>query len=354
MGITHLADVLRSETPGAIQTRPPDHYRGKILAVDASVFIWQFQSAIPTLNNRTGEDISVLQGLFNRTIYMLEKGMKPVYVFDGVPPERKRAKVSQDGSCQVRRPFRAVESPGPERQGDLKKLLRLMGVPVVQAPSEAEATCAALVKSDKAWGAVTEDMDALPFGCTRLIRNLKADKKKEIEEYNLPEILSTLKMSREQFVDLCILLGCDYTSKIKGLGEKKALKMIQKYGTIENILQTIRSEDRIPSDFCYKEARRLFLEPEVADVTALDLEWKKVEEGQVLQFLSGEKFMNKERVQQALQKLHPVKTSRKRKAKSGASGSSAENQKKINDFFTVKKSATQSKTSMGSTPTSSR
>lgn len=318
------------------------------------MFIWQFQSAIPALKNRKGEDISVLQGLFNRTIYMLEKGMKPVYVFDGVPPERKRVKGSKDGSCYVSRGFRATESTGPERRGELKKLLTLMGVPFIQAPSEAEATCAALVKHGRAWGAVTEDMDALPFGCTRLIRNLKADKKKDIEEYNLDKILSTLKMSQEQFVDLCILLGCDYTSKIKGLGEKKALKKIQKHGTIENILPTISPQDNIPPDFCYNEARRLFQEPVVADVTTQKLEWKKVEEDKVIQFLSGEKYMNKEKVQRALQKLHPVETSKKRKAKSGASGSSVEKQRKINSFFPVTKLAKQSKSSMTDTPTSSK
>lgn len=303
---------------------------------------------MPVLSNRHGDDISVLQGLFNRTIYMLENGMKPVYVFDGIPPECKRAKFSKDGSGYVRK------GPGPERHGDLKELLRLLGVPVIQAPSEAEATCAALVEKGRAWGAVTEDMDALPFGCTRLIRNLKADKKKNIEEYNLPEILQNLQMTQEQFIDLCILLGCDYTSKIKGLGVKKAIKMMQKYGTIEGILPNINPKDRIPPDFHYQEARKLFLEPDVVDVTSLNLEWKKVDEDKVLQFLSGEKHLNREKVQRALQKLHPAETSRKSKAKSKASGPSAEKQKKISDFYPAKKSVIQEKSSTGSSPTSSR
>ncbi|KAM5157077.1 flap endonuclease 1-like [Mantella aurantiaca] len=349
MGIPHLAELIREETPGAIQSRPPDHYKDKVLAVDASMFIWQFQSAMPELRNRNDENISVLQGLFSRTIYMLEKGMKPVYVFDGTPPTCKRPK---GVNGHVRRG--AMQNPGPERQSDLKRLLRLLGVPVIQAPSEAEATCAALVKCGRAWGAVTEDMDALPFGCTRLIRNLKADKKKDIEEYNLPQILSRLKMSRQQFVDLCILLGCDYTSKIKGLGKTKAFAMIQQYGSIEGILPAISPKDRIPPDFHYQEARRLFLEPDVADVATLHLEWKKVDEDRVLQFLSGEKFIKKEKVQRALQRLRPPEPTRKRKAKSTAGGSSAEKQKKISDFFPKSKSVTREKSSTWSTPTPSR
>lgn len=316
------------------------------------MFIWQFQSAIPDLINRQKENISVLQGLFNRTIYMLEKGMKPVYVFDGIPPECKRAKVSKDGNGHVWRGFRGVQGPGPERHKDLKELLRHLGVPVIQAPSEAEATCAALVEKGLAWGVVTEDMDALPFGCTRLIRNLKADKKKNIEEYNLPEILNKLQMSQEQFIDLCILLGCDYTSKIKGLGEKKALKMMQEYGTIEGILPNINPKDRIPPDFHYQEARKLFLEPNVVDVTSLKLEWKRVDEDQVLQFLSGKKYMNKDRVLGALQKLHLA--SRKQKAKSKASDPSAEKQRKISDFYPARKSAFLKKSSTRISPSSSR
>ncbi|XP_072266703.1 flap endonuclease 1-like [Pyxicephalus adspersus] len=343
MGIAHLADLLREETPGAIQTQTPEDYKGKILAVDASMFICQFQTAMPKLSNRHGENISVLQGLFNRTVYMLEKGMKPVYVFDGEPPTCKRSKASKNGRTYVRRGYITSQSPGSERHEDLKKLLTLLGVPIIQAPSEAEATCAALVSSGEAWGAVTEDMDALPFGCTRLIRNLKADKSKNIEEYNLPEILNKLKMSQKQFVDLCILLGCDYTSKIKGLGEKKALKMIQEHGTIEEILPTINQKDRIPPNFHYQEARRLFLQPEVADVTTLNLEWKKIDEDKVLQFLSREKCIKKEKVQRALQKLNPTKTPQKRKAKSEASGSSVVKQKKISDFFPARKSGTQNK-----------
>ncbi|XP_040211059.1 flap endonuclease 1-like [Rana temporaria] len=355
MGIARLADLLRDETPEAIQSPPPEHYRGKILAVDASIFICQFQSAMPAISNRHGDKISVLQGLFNRTIYMLEKGMKPVYVFDGIPPECKRAKVSKDGSGHARRGLRAVQGPGPERHGDLKKLLSLLGVPVIQAPSEAEATCAALVEKGRAWGAVTEDMDALPFGCTRLIRNLKADKKKDIEEYYLPDILKKLQMTQKEFIDLCILMGCDYTSKIKGLGKKKAFKMMQKYRTIEGILPNINPEDRIPPDFQfhYQEARKLFLEPDVVEVTSLTLEWKKVDEDKVLQFLSGEKHLNREKVRRALQKLHPPETSRKRKAKSKASAS-AEKQKKITNFFPARKSAVHEKPSTGSSPTSSR
>lgn len=57
---------------------------------------------------------------------------------------------------------------------DCKQLLRLMGVPVIDAPSEAEAQCAAMAKAGVVYGAATEDMDCLTFGCPRLVRHLMA------------------------------------------------------------------------------------------------------------------------------------------------------------------------------------
>ncbi|KAM9324624.1 flap endonuclease 1-like [Gastrophryne carolinensis] len=345
MGILGLADILRTETPKAIRTPPPDHYRGKILAVDASIFICQFQTAIPVFCNRHGDSISVLQGLFNRTIYMLSCGIRPIFVFDGIPPDGKRSKTSKDGGAQLSKASRSVHHSGSEKHSDLKTLLTLLGVPFIQAPSEAEATCAALVKTGRAWGAVTEDMDALPFGCTRLIRNLKADKNKEIEEFDLTEILKTLQLSQEQFVDLCILLGCDYSSKVRYVGAKKALRMIQKFKSIERILLEIPAQDRIPPDFRFQEARKLFMEPNVADVNSLQLKWENPDEDGVVQFLCKQKCMNENKVRNGLKKLHPAEKPRKRKASSTGKGSSPGKQRKMQEFFPVRKSPTRLKAS---------
>ncbi|XP_068094279.1 flap endonuclease 1-like isoform X2 [Hyperolius riggenbachi] len=312
------------------------------------MFICQFRTAIPALTNRHGEDVSILQGLFHRTIYMLSIGIKPVFVFDGIPPESKRAKVGRDGRVLARS---SAQLPGPDKQRDLKKLLSLLGVPFIQAPSEAEATCAALVKSGHAWGAVTEDMDALPFGCTRLIRNLKADKNKEIREYNLPQILEILKLSQQQFVDLCILLGCDYTSKVRNVGVKKAVQMMQKHKSIEKVLAAITQKEWIPPDFEYQEARRLFLEPNVLDVTGFKVQLGNPDNEGVIQFLCGEKFLNKTKIENALMKLQPKEPPKKRKAGSRGKDSSPGKQRKINEFFPARKSATQTKSSAASSNT---
>ncbi|XP_066434246.1 flap endonuclease 1-like isoform X2 [Eleutherodactylus coqui] len=348
MGIKQLADLIAEEAPAAVSTESAASYTGKVLAIDASIFIHQFDSALPALTNRKGENISVLQGLFQRTAFMLQNGIKPLYVFDGIPPENKRFKDTKEGKVQFKR--RVNPSLTPDRFKDLKTLLSHLGVPYIQAPSEAEATCAHLVVNNVAWGAVTEDMDALPFNCHRLIRNLKADKKIKVQEYNLPEILKRLKLSREQFVDLCILLGCDYTEKIRGLGRKKAFKMIQQYKSIEGILQVIQPKDRIPPEFDYITARRLFLSPDIKQVDLEDLRWTPPNDEKVLEFLSREKFMKKDRVIKVLKKLHTPQT-QKRKLKT--TGTSPSKQMKIGNFFPVKKSVHQNKSTLGTHHTSS-
>ncbi|RLE74698.1 MAG: flap structure-specific endonuclease, partial [Thermoprotei archaeon] len=66
----------------------------KVVAIDAYNMLYQFLAIIrqpdgTPLMNRRGEVTSHLSGLFYRTINLLENGIKPVYVFDGKPPELK-------------------------------------------------------------------------------------------------------------------------------------------------------------------------------------------------------------------------------------------------------------------------
>ncbi|KAG6507561.1 hypothetical protein ZIOFF_032911 [Zingiber officinale] len=82
---------------------------------------------------------------------------------------------------------------------DCRRLLRLMGVPTIEAPCEAEAQCTALFKSDKAFAVASENMDTLTFG-----------------------VLEELRLTMDQFIDLCILSGCDYCDNIKGRAIREA------------------------------------------------------------------------------------------------------------------------------------
>ena len=55
----------------------------------------------------------------------------------------------------------------------------------------------------------------------------------------MEKVLQGLGITYDQFIDLCILLGCDYCGNIKGIGPKKSVELIKQYGSIEEILQNI-------------------------------------------------------------------------------------------------------------------
>ena len=130
-----------------------------------------------------------------------------------------------------------------------KELLKLMGVPCITAPCEAEAQCAELNKHGKVYGTATEDMDALTFRTPKLIRKLfsqstNKDKNSPVVEIDVEKVLAAMKLSYEQFVDLCILCGCDYCNTIKGVGPKGALKLIREHKTIEASLAHLLKNDK--------------------------------------------------------------------------------------------------------------
>ncbi|RXN01045.1 putative flap endonuclease 1-like [Acipenser ruthenus] len=228
------------------------HFAGKKIAVDASIVLFQFRTAAPEIRNRDGSHLSPLVGLFYRTLHFLENDIRPVYVFDGLPPEQK----------------------------------------VALAPSEAEALCAELVKCGEVDGVASEDMDVLPFGSSLLIRQIGTKEHRGVVEYSLPKVLKTLGLTHEQFVDLCILLGCDYCEKIGGLGPKRALALIQQHKTIEDVLLNInRTTHPVPENWKYLDARKLFLDPEVANQTSRSLSWEEPDEEGLVNFLSHEKYV---------------------------------------------------------------
>ena len=193
MGIKGLMPLIQEFAPGAVrELQGPEAYTGRIVAIDASMSLYQFLIAIrghgreggpaTVLTNSEGEQTSHIQGMFNRTIKLLESGVKPVYVFDGRPPEakdgelakrqakRKEAeeklkKAQQEGNTEDIEKYSGMLTKVSRKDcEDVKSLLRMMGVPVVEAPCEAEAQCGELVKGGKAHAVGTEDMDALTFG----------------------------------------------------------------------------------------------------------------------------------------------------------------------------------------------
>jgi flap endonuclease-1 len=322
--------LLSDHAPGAIKERPIEQYFSRIIAVDSSMALYQFMIAVRSgpegdvLTNEAGEVTSHLQGLFYRTIRLLENGVKPIFVFDGKPPvlkggeldkrrekreqaeaELKEAKENEDQE-EVEKFSKRLVKITKEHNEEARRLLKLMGIPIVESPSEAEAQCAALQKAGKCFATATEDMDALTFGSGKLVRHMtfSAARAMPIVEIDLQTVLKEMKLEMQEFIDLCILCGCDYTGSIKGIGPQKALALIQEHKTIEQAIKKIDKEKyKIPDDFLFKEAHELFENAEVADPQQFDFKWVEPDEDGIIQFLVTEKGFNLDRVHGALKRL---------------------------------------------------
>lgn len=120
-----------------------------------------------------------------------------------------------------------------------------MGLPVVEALSEAESQCVTLVKAKKADAVASEDLDCLTFGAPLQLRGFtqRKDKKDPIIELELDTVLKELGLTMDEFIDLCILCGCDYTKTIDGLGPNTALKLIREHKTIEKVLEELKKSN---------------------------------------------------------------------------------------------------------------
>ncbi|KAL3678450.1 hypothetical protein R1sor_021406 [Riccia sorocarpa] len=334
MGIKGLTKLLADNAPACMKEMKFESYFGRKIAIDASMSIYQFLIVVgrtgnDMLTNEAGDVTSHLQGMFTRTIRILEAGIKPVYVFDGKPPDMKKEELAKryarrDDAAQGL--VQAVEAGNQEdiekyskrtvkvtkqHNEDCRKLLRLMGVPVVEAPSEAEAECAALCKAGKVYAVASEDMDSLTFAAPVFLRHLMepVTRKLPVMEFWVDKVLEGLQLSMDQFIDMCILCGCDYCDSIKGIGPQSALKLIRQHGTLEEVVENLnKSKYQIPENWNYKEARRLFKDPVVTAADDIpELKWLGPDEEGLKQFLVEENGFNIERVTKGIEKIKSAK-----------------------------------------------
>jgi len=187
-----------------------------------------------------------------------------------------------------------------------------MGVPVIEAPCEAEAQCAALCAAGKVFATGTEDMDALTFGTALLLRNLNLSEaqKKPIVEIDLKKVLEGLGLSMDQFIDFCILSGCDYCHTIRGIGPKRAYELIKKHRSLEVVLKNLDpAKYPIPENFNYQGARELFKNPQVIPPDQVEMVWGPPDEQGLLQYLVTEKGFSEDRVKKGIQKLNKARGS---------------------------------------------
>ncbi len=285
--------------------------RGRTIAVDALNTTYQFLSSIrqrdgTPLMDSQGNVTSHLTGLLYRNVNLLKMGVKPVYVFDGKPPDLKFKTLEARGTAkrEAREEWLKAKEEGrlddalkyakrtskltDEMLEDSRKLLDLMGVPHIQAPAEGEAQCTLMVNKGDAWAVGSQDYDALLFGAPRLVKGLTMSGKLELALIELDAALSELEISREQLVDLAILVGTDFNDGVHGVGPKKALKAV-KEGSLEGY------------DVPFDEVREVFLNHPVTE--DYSVEWGAVDEEGLVNLLSRQHDFGEGRVRKAASEL---------------------------------------------------
>jgi flap endonuclease-1 len=306
---------------------------GKSVAIDAYNTLYQFLAIIrqpdgTPLKDRSGRITSHLSGLLYRTANLVEMGIKVAYVFDGVPPAlkeveiKRRAKVKaealvkyeralKEGKMEEARSYAQMTSRLKDYMADdSKRLLTELGVPWIQAPSEGEAQAAYLTRKRATDYCGSQDYDSLLFGATALVRNVTISGRRKIPRKNvyvevvpevikLDQVLKELEVTREQLIDVAMLVGTDFNPDgVKGIGPKTALKLIKKHGSVEDALTELEGAEFTAEP---KRIRDIFLNPDVTD--NYKLEWKAPDIEGVVEFLCRERDFSEDRVRKALDKM---------------------------------------------------
>ena len=304
----------------------------KVIAIDAYNAIYQFLASIRgpdglQLSDSEGRITSHLSGLLYRNVNFLSLGIKPVYVFDGKPPSLKtaeierRKQIKKDATVKYEKAVAAgnledarkyAQQTTSMKDGmvkESKQILTYFGIPYIDAPSEGEATAAHLTNTGQAYASASQDFDSILCGAKRLIRNFTNSGRRKIPNRNtyidvVPEIIETqktleaLELTREQLIDVGILIGTDFNPNgFDRIGPKTALKMIKQYSRLEDIPQIQEQLQEID----FQQIREIFQNPEVADVE--EIVFNEIDYEGMTNYLVKERSFSEDRIQSTLNRL---------------------------------------------------
>ena len=322
-----ITDILERETISI------NDLKRKTLAVDAYNQLYMFITTIrgydgSVLTDSKGRTTSHLVGLFSRLTNLMGQGLKLVYVFDGKVPElkykelqkRSEAKMQAQKEYDDAKEKEDVDSMrkyagrtsklNKEMVEQAKKLLDLLGVPWIQAPSEGEAQATHLVKKEDTFAVLSQDADCLLFGAPRMIRNLSISGKRKMtgktafvsvdpELIEVEKVLKKLELNNDQLIALGILVGTDYNpGGVKGIGPKKALKLV-KENNIEKAFELAEWDKHF--EISWKEIFDLFKNMPVTN--NYEIKFRKPDVEGVKKYLMDFEF-SETRIENSLKKLN--------------------------------------------------
>jgi flap endonuclease-1 len=322
-----------------------DQLKNKILVIDSMNLLYQFLTTIRSIDgsvlmDNNGNVTSHIIGLFSRTTKLMSEGLKLAFVFDGQAPEikQKTKDLRKEAKLEAGKKFKLAEEEGDLEKmkmyssrtailtkkmvEDAQEIIKALGLPVIQAPSEGEAQAAYMVKKGDAYASISQDYDNLIFSCPRLIRNLSLEgKRKKAGMYGyvkikpemilLKDVLDKLELNIDQLIILAILVGTDYNpGGIKGIGPKKGLNLIKKHENFADIFKEVKWSENYPDlewEVIYDTIKNI---PVTDDY---ELVWSKVDEEKLKQLLIEKHSFEPERVNNKLELLTKTESIRTQK-----------------------------------------
>lgn len=302
MGVKGLLQFLRKKYPSTIYKIHISAFRNKKIALDTSVFLYNY------ISNHNSQKKNWIDGFIELIQFLCQHHIQPVFVFDGTPPKEKettkekrteqKQKIKQkidelqyyieiiNNSINIydlsNETLQSIQSYIHDediyflpKDMIVKKLQNKyyklngqcihitkkhyqilydlfdgLGIEYFNAPDEAEKFCAYLAVTNYVYAVSTIDSDILAYGTPIFINNLKVGNE-ELEIICHQDLLNQMELTHSQFVDFCILCGNDYNTNIRKVGAVKSFDLLKKYKCIENIpLDT--------SILKYKRSRNLF------------------------------------------------------------------------------------------------
>lgn len=323
-----------------------DYLKNKIIILDAYNVLYQFLTTIrgidgtPLMDSR-GNVTSHLVGLFTRTTSLMQRGIKPVFVFDGKPPKLKQKTHEQRSALKTEAEKKYLEAKKmDDKEGmkkyasrtsrlskdmveESKKLVSLLGIPVVQAPSEGEAQAAYMVKQNKGFAVGSQDFDSLIHGATKLVRNLSISGKRrrggtatydtiKPEIIDLAENLNNLGIDQDRLIALAMIVGTDYNpGGIKGIGPKNALKLVKQHKSdFDSLFKEIKWKDYF--DFEWTEV--YYSIKKMPTTGEYGLKWENVNDEKLRKLLIDEHDFSEQRVTSTLEKLDKAAAGKQQKS----------------------------------------
>ncbi|CAM0910646.1 unnamed protein product [Alopecurus aequalis] len=247
MGVKNLWDILDS----CKQKLPLNHLQNKKVCIDLSCWLVQFCSA-----NRSPafvKDKVYLKNLFHRIRPLLALNCSLIFVTDGAIPSiklatyRRRLGSNSEANCDETssQPLTSLRrNKGSEFSRMIKEAKHLglaLGIPCLDGVEEAEAQCALLNLTSLCEGCFTSDSDAFLFGARTVYRDVFIGDGGYVICYKMEDIEKKLGFGRKSLISLAVLLGCDYSSGVRGFGPEAACRLVKSVGD-DSILDQILSD----------------------------------------------------------------------------------------------------------------